>query len=128
MLDIQFIRENTQKVKDAAATKNVVVDIDQLLELDFKRRELLKEVEKLRKARNETAAQMKNGQPSPELVAEGRRIKETLGELESELDPTEGEYRALLGDVPNLFSEDTPLGVPFFGRYTPGWRRGEQGC
>ena len=87
MLDIQFIRENTQKVKDAAAAKNVVVDIDQLLELDFKRRELLKEVEKLRKARNETAAQMKNGQPSPELVAEGRRIKETLGELESELDP-----------------------------------------
>ncbi len=110
MLDIQFIRENAQKVKSAAAAKNVVVDVDKLLELDFKRRELLQEVEKLRKARNETAAQMKNGQPSPELIAEGKRIKEVLSELEAQLEPTEREYRALLGDVPNLFSEDTPLG------------------
>lgn len=110
MLDIQFIRDNSQKVKEAAAAKNVSVDIDKLLELDFKRRELLQEVEKLRKARNETAAQMKNGQPSPELIAEGKRIKEQLSELEAQLDPTEKEYKILLNDVPNLFSEDTPLG------------------
>lgn len=110
MLDIQFIRENPQKVKEAAANKNIAVDIDKLLELDHKRRELLLEVEKLRKARNETAAQMKNGQPSPELIAEGKRIKEILGELETQLEPTETEYKELLSDVPNLFSADTPLG------------------
>lgn len=110
MLDIQFIRENTQKVKDAANAKNVSVDIDKLLELDHRRRELLQEVEKLRKARNETAAQMKNGQPSPELIAEGKRVKELLSELEAEFDPVEAEYKEALNDVPNLFSEDTPLG------------------
>ncbi|MFO0970823.1 MAG: serine--tRNA ligase [Candidatus Saccharimonadales bacterium] len=110
MLDIQFIRENTKKVKDAAAAKNVAVDIDKLLELDFKRRELLQEVEKLRKARNETAAQMKNGEPSPELIAEGRRIKETLGELESELAPTEVEYLSVLKAVPNIALDDVPIG------------------
>ncbi len=121
MLDIQFIRENTQIVKEAAKQKNIVVDIDQLLEIDHKRRELLQEVEKLRKARNETAAQMKNGQPSPELIAEGRRIKETLNELEAELEPAETEYKTLLGDVPNLFSEDTPLGGEEANRVVEQW-------
>lgn len=110
MIDIQFIRENPQVVKDAAAHKNITVDIDKLLELDKKRRELLQEVEKLRKARNETAAQMKGGQPSPELIAEGKRIKEILTELETQLDPTEAEFNQLLADVPNTFSEDTPVG------------------
>lgn len=110
MLDIQFIRENPQKVKEAATAKNMSVDIDKLLTLDKKRRQLLAEVEKLRMARNETAAQMKSGTPSPELIAEGRRIKETLTELESELEPTETEFITLLNEVPNIFSEDTPIG------------------
>lgn len=110
MLDIQFIRENPDKVKQAAEQKNIVIDVDKLLTLDHRRRELLQEVEKLRKARNETAAQMKNGQPSPELIAEGKRIKETLAALEAQLDPTQHEYEVLLGDVPNLFSDDTPIG------------------
>lgn len=110
MLDIQFIRENTKVVKDAAAAKNVAVDVDQLLELDHKRRELLQQVEKLRKARNETAAQMKNGQPSPELIAEGRRIKESLSQIEAELEPTEIEYQVLLKSVPNVMESDVPIG------------------
>lgn len=110
MLDIQFIRENTQKVKDAAVNKNISVDIDRLLQLDHKRRELLQEIEKLRKARNETAAQMKNGQPSPELIAEGKRIKETLSELEGLLGPTEAEYLTLLKAVPNIPLESVPIG------------------
>ncbi len=110
MLDIQFIRENHQKVKDAAQSKNIVVDIDQLLTLDEKRRDLLTQVEKLRKARNETAAQMKSGQPSPELIAEGRRIKETLSELEAELEPTEVEYMKLLKAVPNIPLDSVPVG------------------
>ncbi len=110
MLDIQFIRENINVVKDAAAAKNVAVDVDQLLELDHKRRELLQQVEKLRKARNETAAQMKNGQPSPELIAEGKRIKESLSQLEAELEPTENEYQILLKSVPNVMESDVPIG------------------
>lgn len=110
MVDIQFIRENVAVVKEAAKNKNIAVDIDKLLELDHKRRELMQEVEKLRKARNETAAQMKNGQPSPELISEGRHIKELLTTLEAELEPTQNEFEQLLLEVPNTFSEDTPIG------------------
>lgn len=110
MLDIQFIRENTDQVKEAAKSKNISVDVDQLLELDFKRRELLQQVEKLRHARNETAAQMKNGQPSTELIAEGKRIKESLGELEAQLVAVEEQYTPLLLAVPNVMEEDVPRG------------------
>ncbi len=110
MLDIQYIRDNPQKVKEAAKNKNVNVDIDKLLELDHKRREMLQDVEKIRKERNENAAQMQNGQPSPELIAEGRRLKDALGQIEAVFEPINMQYRELLGDVPNMFSEDTPIG------------------
>lgn len=98
-------------MKEAAQQKNITVDIDQLLELDHKRRELLQEIEKLRKARNETAAQMKNGQPSPELIAEGRRIKETLSGFEAQLEPTEEKYKEILKQAPNIPLDDVPVGV-----------------
>jgi len=111
MLDIQFIRENTDIVKRAASQKNISVDVDRLLDIDHKRREILQSVEKLRKARNETAAQMKNGQPSTELVAEGRRIKELLARLELELAPVETEFLVLLKSVPNIPLADVPIGV-----------------
>lgn len=111
MLDIQFIRDNHKKVKQAAADKNVSVDIDKLLTIDEKRRELLQEIEKLRKARNETSAQMKNGVPSPELIAEGRRIKEALQTLESEFAPTDEKFLGLLKKVPNMPLEYVPVGA-----------------
>ncbi|MCB9823158.1 serine--tRNA ligase [Candidatus Nomurabacteria bacterium] len=110
MIDIQFIRDNAEAVKQAAKHKNIAIDIDKLLELDHKRRESLQDIEKLRKARNETAAQMKNGQPSPELIAEGKRIKESLSELEAALEPTEHEYQSILRRVPNVPLDFVPVG------------------
>lgn len=110
MLDIQFIRENHQIVRDTVVNKNKSVDIDRLLEVDEKRRQLMQEVEKLRKARNETSAQMKNGVPAPELIAEGKRIKESLSEIESELDPTDIEFEELMLKVPNIPLEEVPIG------------------
>ena len=46
MLDIKFIRENKDLVKEAARKKYIDVDIDELIEVDDKRRELLSRVEK----------------------------------------------------------------------------------
>lgn len=111
MLDIQFIRDNPEKVKEAAKNKNISVDIDTLLELDHKRRELTRDIEKLRRERNETSAQMKNGQPSPELIAEGKHIKETLASLEKELEPTENTFMEILKAVPNVPLDMVPVGA-----------------
>ncbi len=126
MLDIQFIRENRQVVQKSADGKNISVDIDKLLTLDEKRRELLQQIEKLRQQRNETAAQMKNGQPSPELISEGKHIKETLAILEAVLEPTLKSYQELLNDIPNLFSEDTPIGDESANKVIEKWGEAEK--
>lgn len=55
MLDIKFIRENPEKVKEACRNKQVKVDIDALLGLDQKRRELLQAVEEIRAKKNEAS-------------------------------------------------------------------------
>ena len=82
MLDIQFIRENPELVAKKAEEKNIKTDIPRLLELDGHRREALRVVEELRKQRNDNADKMKGGQPSPELIEEGKRIKGELAGAE----------------------------------------------
>ncbi len=111
MLDILYIRQNRDIVKKAATDKNVSVDIDKLLTLDNDRRDLQQSIEKLRKERNEVSAQMKGGAPSPELVNEGRRIKDSLREAEAALEPVEREYWPLLKSVPNIPTSDVPVGT-----------------
>jgi seryl-tRNA synthetase len=52
MLDIKFIRENPEVVKEGCRKKQVKVDIDKILELDQKKREYQKKLENLRAEQN----------------------------------------------------------------------------
>ena len=52
MLDINFIRENSEVVKKACKDKNTNVDVDTVLELDKKKRELMTEMEILKAEQN----------------------------------------------------------------------------
>ena len=73
MLDINFIRENTELVEKSTKEKGYKnVDIKALLKLDDERKEAFKVVEDLRKERNETAAKMKGGKPSDDLIKKGK--------------------------------------------------------
>jgi len=102
MLDINFIRENLDKVKKAIFEKGVDIDIDQLLETDKKRRELIQQVDELRARRN-IIAKEKN-------IEEGKRIKQELDGLEDELRVEEEKFKNLMLYVPNIPSEDSPIG------------------
>ena len=82
MLDIRFIRENPDRVQEAAAQKGYQVDIEELLRVDESRRELQQKADERRTRRNEIATQMKGGKPSAELVEEGKRLKVELSEVE----------------------------------------------
>ena len=111
MLDISFIRENRALVEKSAKEKGYKdVDVENIISLDDKRKTLLQEVEKLRKDRNETAAKMKGGKPSPELIEQGKKIKEELAVLEKDLSELEAELKNELKAVPNIIFEDVPLG------------------
>ena len=74
MLDINYIRENVEKVKEAAKNKNRKVDIDAILKLDGERRELIQQIQKLREERNSVSKE----KPSEEIIARGKELKENL--------------------------------------------------
>ena len=110
MLDINFIRQNLTEVERATREKGYQIDLPKLLALDEQRRSELKRVEALRSERNEIAAQMKGGKPTPELIAKGKEIKTELAAVEKEFDATDAEYSKLLRSVPNVIAADVPLG------------------
>ena len=110
MLDINYIRENQDLVAKSAAEKGYNINIKDLLALDDSRREHLKVVETLRKDRNDIAKKMKVGKPSPDLIKQGKEIKEKLAAEETSLKSLEEELTALLKSVPNIIFDDVPLG------------------
>ncbi len=110
MLDVKFIRDNLELVEKSAKEKGYKIDVKKVLELDDKRKEILVEVEDLRRKRNEIAAKMKGGKPAPELIAEGKKIKDELAEKEQALSLAETEVKDLTKRIPNVIFEDVPLG------------------
>lgn len=110
MLDVKFIRENLELVEKSAKEKGYKVNVREVIDLDDKRKKELTEVEELRKRRNEIAGKMKGGKPAPELIAEGKRIKEKLAEQEQQLTEVEKKVTDILKQIPNVIFEDVPLG------------------
>jgi len=110
MLDIAFIRENADAVKQAARSKNVEVDVDGLLQLDAERRELQQQIDTVAGERR-ALAKGTDGKPPAATVARGKKLKEDLQALERQQERVTEKYRALLEQVPNIPSEDTPIGA-----------------
>ncbi len=104
MLDIQFIRENTDKVKKGVAAKQLDPKIvDELLKVDEKRRKLIVEIEEIRAKRNKIASEGKASE-------EGKKVKEELKQKEPEFSKVEEEYRKALFEIPNPPAEDVKEG------------------
>lgn len=111
MLDIRYIRENADRVQESAKNKGYNdVSIARLLDTDEQRRQLQQQVDELRTQRNEIASQMKGGKPAPELIEQGRVLKEELAKLESNLRDVEAAFQAQMDAVPNITLDDVPLG------------------
>ncbi len=113
MLDIKFIRENADLVKKGAKDKQFDVDIDHLLSLDTRRRELIQESEQVRARRNQVASSIKSAsnEERPALIAEGKELKEKLSSMEEELQGVIAEFDALMLMVPNVPLDEVPVGV-----------------
>lgn len=102
MLDIKFIRENTDLMKEVCKNKNIdSMDIDRILGLDAKRRKLIQQIEELR---------AKQKKISRNEIVKARELKEKQKPLKEELDEVEGEYEVLVLKMPNVYSPDTPIG------------------
>lgn len=121
MLDINFIRKNTNKVKKAAKDKGYDVDIEKLIKVDDKRRELIEKIEKLKQEKNKLSAKASdfvNSKKSKKhpfandlgLIKKSKAIKKKLDDLEPKLRKVEKEFDGLMLQVPNIPSKDSPIG------------------
>lgn len=111
MLDINYIRDNRQKVEDAIKNKGYTIDLDEILQLDDARKELSQKTDILRQERNQISSQMKNGQPDQALISRGKEIKQELSSLEEKLSSVESDFLAKLRTVPNVPCDDVPVGL-----------------
>ncbi len=106
MLDIKYIRDNQEKVKAAIQNKNVELDLDKLMAVDTRRRELMTAAENIKAEQNRKS----KGPQSPEGIEELKALKEKFKAAESELVVVEQEFHELMLQVPNIPTEDTPIG------------------
>jgi seryl-tRNA synthetase len=110
MVDINFIRENPEKIKEAIMNKFIDLNIDDLLKLDETRRHLQAELDGLRQRRNEVANLAKGGKPTQDSIEEGKKIKSEIVEKEKVFSDTENKFMELMVKVPTVPSPDTPIG------------------
>jgi len=107
MLDIKYIRENAEEVKQNCINRRVDVNIDRILELDQERRDFMQQVEELRAERNKKS----KGKPSDEDILHMREVGDKIKHFEERLTEIEEEYNELLLCVPNITFPDTPVGM-----------------
>lgn len=112
MLDIKFIRDNADKVKKAVADKGIDLDIEALLDLDTKRRDLLTEQESLQAAKNQASKEIPSLHPEEKKVKllEMKEVDLKSAEIKGHLKTVLSEYDGLMARVPNIPSPETPIG------------------
>lgn len=112
MLDIKFIRQNPELVKEAIRKKYIDLDLNRFLSLDEKRLELLKEIENLRAIQNKFAEEIAGlkGKERDEKISESKDIKDKLQERENEYKKIEEEFNGLMLKIPNVPDPSVPEG------------------
>jgi seryl-tRNA synthetase len=114
MLDLKFIRENPELVKNAIIAKAEKGDVEAIIELDTKRRNLIGESETLKARKNlvskEIAEAKKQGKNASTLVTEMRQAGDRIDELVNSLKNVEAELNEALLFIPNVPHSDVPIG------------------
>jgi len=115
MLDINFIRNNPDKVKQAIALKHEnAASIDQLLEVDTQRRSMIHACEQLKSKRNEKSKEVselkKKGQDASKIIEETKKIGDDIKSIEEKLKELDTQITNLMLRIPNIPAADVPIG------------------
>ncbi|MFO7265343.1 MAG: serine--tRNA ligase [Limnochordales bacterium] len=117
MLDIKLIRERPDYVREAMRRRGESAPIDEVLELDARRRALVTEVEQLRSRRNEASEQVArlkreggSEEEASRLIEEMRIVGDKIKALEDEVRDVDARLRDLLLSIPNIPHESVPYG------------------
>ena len=114
MLEMRFVRENIELVKENLKKRNSDYNVDELLSFDVKRRELLQEVEVLKKERNDSSALIgkykKEGTDTTELMDRMQKISGQIKDLDEQLSEIDKKQEYMLLTIPNMLHNSTPTG------------------
>jgi len=114
MLDMKLIREHPELVRAAATNKNQDCDIDQVLALDERRREIIRGVERLKAERNQASAQIavkkRAGENADEAVEATRKLGDEIKSQDQALREVEAELQKRLDWIPNIPNPSVPVG------------------
>jgi seryl-tRNA synthetase len=113
VLDLKLIREQPEPARTALARRGLGPElIDELLELDARRRELLPELEGLRAAKNEASKRIgelqRRGEDAAGAIADVKEVGEREKALEAEIAEVEQRRDALMASLPNLPADSAP--------------------
>ncbi len=115
MLDLKFVRNNLDAVKEALAKRNTEVDLVFFSQLEEDRRKLLFEVEQHKFTRNkvsEEIAEMKRrGEDAEEKIAEMRKLSKEIKELDKDVSEKEQDLQDFLLNLPNIPHPTVPVGI-----------------
>jgi seryl-tRNA synthetase len=114
MLDLKLIRENPELVRQGIKNKNEADRLDDLLNLDEERRELILKADELKHKRNKVSSQIpqmkKAGQDVTHILAEMKTVSDRISILDSQLKEIESKAEDILLYIPNLPHESVPVG------------------
>jgi seryl-tRNA synthetase len=114
MLDVQFIREHLDQVKDNCRNRNVQADVDRVVVLDDERKRLVQEAQTVQQRSNELSKQIpkeKNTGKKQALIEEGRKLREQIAGVEQRRKQAETERDEVLRTIPNMTHPAAPVGT-----------------
>ncbi len=114
MLDLKYIRENPEAVRQGIENKNEKSRVDELLDLDRQRRDLITKTEELKAKKNqvsqEVAKMKKAGQDASSIIEEMKNVSEQIKSYDEQLAATQDRLNNILMYIPNLPHTSVPVG------------------
>jgi seryl-tRNA synthetase len=111
---MKMIRENPENIRKMLKDRAVQFDIDLLLELDKKRREMIISTDDLRKKKNDMSVKISEAKKTSNeiapLIQEMQLVSQELAKLEEVQHKTESEYSKLALTIPNVLHKSVPCG------------------
>ncbi len=114
MLDINIVRNDIEKVKQAVINKNENANLNSLLELDSKRKAQLIECDDLRNKRNVTSKKISElkskKQDASNVIQEMKGVSDNIKQMEVDIKALSEEMESILLKIPNIPASDVPVG------------------
>ena len=112
MLDLKFIRDNAEAVKENCKNRGVEADVDLVVELSDRRSKLIGELNELRQRQNVLSKEIPRSEPEERsrLIEESKSVKVQIPQRDAELYEVEASLKEEQLNIPNMTHPDSPIG------------------